>query len=679
MWKIYIFSFIIPLIFSSYVYDSSRVIDYISKPILDEYTYRVLKRSFALVFEDAYAYNEIAVNPPQPNFDNNYHQKIDISRLIYGINQTDINVYQFYQELKKRISDLKDLNIDFKNHNKYLNILNDLYLACPIDFTIKKVNDKPELYCIFNNKYMNIFEQNILDDIKGNMDSPINSINGLDPFDYIANFGGNIKSGKNPHGTFTNKFNTHNGENLATYPLNKEDLTMLISFKNGKNIKITYAIVSTNEIKDLSNLNNTLIKQFEEPKVENKEEKGIEWEITYSDLFKCRVDNQNQVNVYFLESMDSSKSYVDYEEKLINCIDLFDQNNYPIIVILGKNANYDAPHLPKLLIELISPLISIKYYKAEKIHRVSSEKIPVEYAEKNISYFDVPIDLSYEKNEKLIQKKKTLKNKRRPTDILIYTNGNLIQTAAVFIKNFQHYGGGIVAGYFGNPHKNNIPFDSAQSTTDIMDQRRLMLKCPRGYERELIKRYNFTVYIPANHYFYGDFNFKYPLEYSVTPVDERVEIFEYLTGSNYQWFIDEAKRIFNKYKDQCNPKNKKLVLVSSDCDNKFENGYTHGGYECGDDGKWSSKCVPSYCDPGNVFNYTSNKCIPIQEKVDFSYMVKKHVIRYHTRESLDFLTIFPIMSLIFIVVYFIYYSFIKKNSKKAKADENGEELISIQE
>ena len=157
MLKTYIFYFIIPLIFSSYVYDSSRVIDYISKPILDKFTYRVLKRSFALVFEDAYAYNEIAVNPPQPYFDNNYHQKIDISRLIYGINQTDINVYQFYQELKKRISDLKDLNIDFKNHNKYLNILNDLYLACPIDFTIKKVNDKPELYCIFNNKYMNIY------------------------------------------------------------------------------------------------------------------------------------------------------------------------------------------------------------------------------------------------------------------------------------------------------------------------------------------------------------------------------------------------------------------------------------------------------------------------------------------------------------------------------------------
>jgi len=673
MLKIFLF-FLIQLAFSSYVYESSSVIDYISGPVLDEYTYRVIKRSFALVFEDAYSYMEIATNPPQPDFDNNYHEKVDISKLIYGINQTDINVYQFYQELKQRISDLKDLNVRFQNNFKHLIILNELYLACPIDFNIKKTNNIPELYCIYNSRYMNIFDQKILDDIKKNMDSPIDSINGQDPFDYIANFGGNINSGKNPHSSFTNKFNTHNGMNLATYPLDKEDLTLQINFRNGNNLNLTYVIVSTNEI---PSLNDTLIKQFEEPKAEKKEEKEIEWEITYPDLFKCKVDNQNQVNVYFLESFNSSESYEHYEEKLINCIDLFDQNNYPVIVILGKNSNYAASHIPKILTELISPLISMKYYKAEKIHRVSLEKIPVEYAEKNISYFDVPIDLSYELNEKLIEKKKTLKNKRKPTDILIYTDGNSISVAAIFIKNFQHYGAGIVAGYFGNPHKNNIPFDSAQSTADLMNQKRLMVRCPRGYQKELIERYNFTLYIPQNQYFYGDFDFKYPLEYSVTPVDERVEIFEYLKSSTYQSFIDEAKKIFDKYKNQCNPKNKKLIFVSSDCDNKFNNGYTHGGYECGDDGKWSNKCVPSYCDPGNVFNYTSKMCVPIMEKVDFSYMVKKHVVQYHTHQSFGFLTIFPIVSLLFIFIYAIYYSFMKRNTKKIKNDENGEELITI--
>ena len=49
--------------------------------------------------------------------------------------------------------------------------------------------------------------------------------------------------------------------------------------------------------------------------VENKNESEIQWDINYSDLFKCKVDNQNQVNVYFLGSLDSSKNYIDYEEK----------------------------------------------------------------------------------------------------------------------------------------------------------------------------------------------------------------------------------------------------------------------------------------------------------------------------------------------------------------------------
>ena len=268
--------------------------------------------------------------------------------------------------------------------------------------------------------------------------------------------------------------------------------------------------------------------------------------INYKDLFKCRADNENAVNIFIIENL-APVTYTDYEEDLMKCINLFDENDYLIIVIFGRNGHYEAPHLPKFFIELISPLISIKYYKGVKIHEVSSEKIPVEYGPKNISYFAEPIDLSYEYNEKLIEKKKSLKHIGKPTNILIYTDGNLVSIAAVIMKNFQHYGWGIVAAYFEYPQKNNIPFDSSQSTSILIVQDRLLLRSPRGYG-ELFKRYNNIINMPKDHYFYGDFNFKYPLEYSVTPVDERVEIFEYLKDTNYQLFIDEEKKIFEKYK-----------------------------------------------------------------------------------------------------------------------------------
>ena len=674
---IFLFSFIVPLLFSYYVYEPSYVFEYLNKNELDEYRYRVLKRSYALSFADAYAYNEIATNPPQPDFDNNYHQKVDIEKAIYGINQTDISAYQFYREMTKRISDLKDLNIEIRNNYKPFQILSDLYLACPIDFTIKKTNDIAELYCVFNNKYMNLFNQSLIEEIKVNMECPIASINGQDPFDFISNFGGNIKAGKNPHSTFTNKFNTHNWVNLATYPLNEDELKMEINFKNGKNINIKYLIVSKSEIVAL---NNTLFQQVEIPNEENKDDKGIEWEVTYADLFKCKVDHQNQVNLYFIESSQPhSTSYDDYEGQLFNCIDLFDQNNYPIVVIFGKNGRYHSNDLPKFFIELVSPLISMKYYRVVKIHEFSLEKIPIEYGEKNISYYKEPEDISYQYNQKLIEKKKTLKNKRKPTDILVFTDGNLVSAAALLMKNFQYYGAGITAGYFGNPNKNNVPFDSAQSTCELIEQKRFMVRSPRGYFKELIQRYNTTIDMPAIQYFYGDFDFKYPLEYSVTPVDERVGIYEYFKANTYQLFIDEAKRILDKYKTQCNPNNKKLVLVTNECDNKFENEFTHGGYECGDDGKWTNNCVPSYCDPGYVFSYKTKKCVSIMEKIDLSNMVVKHVIKYSEKSALDFWTIVPLIALIFILAVIIYNYAWKKTNKIVKKDDNGEELISIQE
>ena len=70
-----VFCLIIPVLFSYYVYDSYGVMEVLNnKPKLDEYYYRVLKRSFVLSLEDLYAFTDIAINPPQPDFDQNYHQ-----------------------------------------------------------------------------------------------------------------------------------------------------------------------------------------------------------------------------------------------------------------------------------------------------------------------------------------------------------------------------------------------------------------------------------------------------------------------------------------------------------------------------------------------------------------------------------------------------------------------------
>ena len=682
------FCLIIPVLFSYYVYDSYGVMEVLNnKPKLDEYYYRVLKRSFVLSLEDLYAFTDIAINPPQPDFDQNYHQKFDVQQTIKDINHTDtdLTLYQLYRKIRNIIADLKDPSIFIETKYKILQTLSDLYLACPIDFVIKKT-DKPELFITYNEQFIKIFDQKVADEIKENLDSAIVSINDKDPFDFIANFGGNIESSKNPHGTVSRKFNNHNGQTLSSYPIGEEYLNMIINFKNGKKLNITYAFVSNNKIQDF---NNTIIKQVEgtiEQKKYNAEEvKEIGWdEGNDSDSFKCKVDNQNQVNIIYSKNLDPNTDFN-------KCLNLIDNNNYPIIFIFGKYEKFDAfkdsnpnnvnsINTPKLLIESISPLKSVKYYMADKIHEFSLKKIPVEIAEKVTSFFAEPIDIGYGLNEEMIKRKNSLKNKRKPTDILIYTDGTLLSMSSLFMKIFQYYGAGIVAGYFGNPNKKNIPFDSAQSSSLYKDQKRLLVRSSRG-AKELYKRYNTYLEIPTIQFFSADMDFKKPLEYSVTPVDEIVDIFQYLKGSTYyQSFVDEAKRIFEKYKTQCNPYNKRLVFVTDECNNKFENGYTHGGFECGDDGKWTNKCVPSYCDAGYVFNYKTYKCDSIMDKIDFSNIIVTHIVPVHEKSSLNFKTIFPIFSVICIFGAIIYYEYMRKNKKieKENENENCEELINIE-
>ena len=53
--------------------------------------------------------------------------------------------------------------------------------------------------------------------------------------------------------------------------------------------------------------------------------------------------------------------------------------------------------------------------------------------------------------------------------------------------------------------------------------------------------------------------------------------------------------------------NKKLYLIDDKCDTSFAK-HTHGGHECGSDGKWDlTKCVPTYCDLGYIFDHLKNK------------------------------------------------------------------------
>ena len=56
-------------------------------------------------------------------------------------------------------------------------------------------------------------------------------------------------------------------------------------------------------------------------------------------------------------------------------------------------------------------------------------------------------------------------NTKKPTDILIFTDGYLFDCASAFIKGIQVHGHGILVGYNARPDLNKSDFDASQSNS----------------------------------------------------------------------------------------------------------------------------------------------------------------------------------------------------------------------
>ena len=315
---------------------------------------------------------------------------------------------------------------------------------------------------------------------------------------------------------------------------------------------------------------------------------------------------------------------------MLKCVELFDKNTYPIVVINEMNAGGYAS-LAQLFMGVLSPLMPINLFKGrlriteslqksdEILHYINSNLTNVHNCQKasldellnkkvqsNYSKIELT-DMFYINNitlhNRIEEVRKTMKNKRKPTEILLLTDGYSFSTTALYIKYLQKMGGAMVIGFKGNPYDNSI-FDSGQSPSMIFTP--VLINIFNKEETEILKKYNIELEIPGIQTFY-DLNDKdVPLEYEVTPVDKRINLYEEFKDDTYYLFVEEFLNIFNEINSKCYSNN--LIKFSEKCDSNFKK-HTHGGYACNNDGTWSNKCVEAYCDLGYSFDKNQKKCI----------------------------------------------------------------------
>ena len=652
---------------------------------LEEADYKEIIQSLSKIFLNSYAFNEISKSPPQPYFDNNYYKIVNIQEKLESIDCSipELNMYEFYLKIMEILSDLKDMHIkiSFKENN-----FDKFALVNPFNYVFElDENGETKIYfdgCIDldlipdinkleNNQEIRAFCEEHSDYI----DYPIRikSINNLDPFDYLLNFG-KIASTKNLHGTFSYLMQDTNYLTLDMIAFNFTDENMkqlTIEFDDDETnptiIKTKYIIESdiniyeeeqpTNGNNQMSNIyanllgyiNNDRNKNkfsFEINRTKNKNklkakigEYQVAWNYRYDDgdedLFRCYVDSDKKVNVYYVHSFEAL-NVPKYIETIKQCVEIFDENTYPIIVINDLN-NGGVVVLAQVFLGVLSPLMPINKFKGRfriTDNFINNEEIS-EYIETNFTNiynceratYDYLIkgekSTNYSSNEKLsevfyltnstiqeeIEKiRLTMKNKRKPTEILVLTDGYSFSAASLYIKYLQKQGGAVVVGYFGNIFDESI-FDASQSPSPIFTHN--IIKMFNLEDIEILEQYGIEVEFPGIQSFYDLNDTNVPLEYEVNPIDDRLDFYLSYNGNddNYLTIVEKSMLLLSQLDSKCYKNNKKIVKISKDCDELFGNIYTHGGYICSEEGVWTYECEPTYCDMGYILDEKEKICI----------------------------------------------------------------------
>ena len=501
-----------------------------------------------------------------------------------------------------------------KFYNSSVSIYLHVVFNIKNDTGIPKMYSKPNINNTLNKQFKN--SMNIFEIINSSINSPIETINGKDPFDFISEIGSEFRDVRNPHGTFTYKFNSINKAPLFIVPLYKENLTnFTIVYENKLNFTTDLFIISdenifprhnTTPIQTFNNfiLNSNIYEnilndfifipeikelpyklmklnkygQFEftlDSHINSLNGTSMSWKdwnyTTPDNYFKCRVDKENELNVYFIRSFSPGDNSTKdkFIETIEKCADLFDkdENNFKTILITNMNGD-GFVSLSELLLQMISPYTSINIYSSiratESIksnYRTLINEIDKCQEISQVDFLDKVQLINYGNESELITKpfilvlkslrkesdeiRKSLKHKKKPTEIIVFTDGFSFSATSILIKYLQYYGGGIVVGYFGNP-KINTTFDSSLSPSPIISMSELAFWNQNF--RDLLEKYKINLQFAYFQSFTDPNNISIPLEYVVIPVDERMSLYENFNESNYHVFVEKAKEIFAKYR-----------------------------------------------------------------------------------------------------------------------------------
>ena len=228
-------------------YKESSLIDDLIDLKLEEFYCKNIIKYLKELFE-IYVYSDIAKKPPEINGHPNYHhEKIDFQERLNNVSPNNRKFYEFYQEIEMIFATVKDPHLEIYADETPNGIKFSEYKAyLPFNFVIKKFkeNDSKEYFRIFIEKNNNFgeYDEDTQNFLNVHINSPIKSINNIDPFDYIQNWS-KFDQYKNMHAQFSRRMEQISSFYLYSFPLFYSDIIFNeYEFDDGGLIRMPYKI-----------------------------------------------------------------------------------------------------------------------------------------------------------------------------------------------------------------------------------------------------------------------------------------------------------------------------------------------------------------------------------------------------------------------------------------------------
>ena len=634
----------------------------VNEKVSDEYCSYVIGNITKLI-EDGYIYYDFFKEPTQPEGFTDYIEKIDFVEALKNISTINRTYFEFYRDIQDILEKSNDNHLDIYGFITPKSFrLNEYYYCIPFKYEIKENTEEtniPEVYIKYTNECNKGYNSDIINKIKDLQKNKIIRINDMSPFEYFENMGNKGFVLHSYQARYVFIMSIINQMPITLIPFTKEELKLSIQFDGLEDLFILdYHLKHQDEIggdfkpfffnqafgpveeipsyddnkkekKNIKKGNFSIEKKYIQ-----QENKSI-WNYTTSDgIFKCKIDDKNKMNVLFLSSFFAA-DLENYDSIMDKCFSEIYSNDYKLVIIYSHNfggraescvpfAQYVYPKItkPYITAKKSTDFISKFFYRDDKIINPKtcttftekddpingkSDKYHDKIIHDKTKHFDHINIFQRKIMDKTREKYANMKTKK-PTDIILFTDGLSVSCSSISIRKLQIHGLAILVGYNIKPDLKNKKIDASQCSSGVgyFDYTETVQNLRKlGFYLMLTDREQFDP---------NDYNKepKIPMEFKIYPVDEVSNIIVPFTDELYDKFINESKTIFDKYNkdEKCNIENKFLFYETDKCDEQLNIEKAHGGYTCGNDGKWNkTHCIPAYCDIGYELNNERTECI----------------------------------------------------------------------